>query len=220
MTDAGGPPERPWGSVPDEETQAAPWAAPGSGGEQRPPGEGWGHGPQWAGGEAQGPGPQSSPGQQPWGTGEQPGGGHGWPPGSPGYPGAGFGAPPGYGPPPGYPPAYGAPHGGMPYGAFQQGPKTNGLAIASLIVSIAGAFTFVGAIVGLILGFVARHQIDRSEGRETGSGMALAGIIIGIVVVLGWIAIIALAVANSNNDTYNYNYNSLAHLGALVGTAR
>jgi Domain of unknown function (DUF4190) len=67
----------------------------------------------------------------------------------------------------------------MPYSAA---PKTgtNGLAIASLVCGIVGCFT-ITAIVAIVLGFVARNQIEKSGGTQQGSGMALAGIILGFV---------------------------------------
>jgi uncharacterized protein DUF4190 len=117
-------------------------------------------------------------------------------PPTPAYP-----APPTYPAPPAYPtppyPPSGAGYGGYGYGyPPQPGPyypvyappaKTNGMAIASLAVSIVsvgllacyGVGGLVG-VVGAILGHVARRQINsRGEG---GSGMALAGIIVGWVV--------------------------------------
>jgi len=74
----------------------------------------------------------------------------------------------------------------LPYSAA---PKTgtNGLAIASLVCGIAGCFT-ITAIVAVVLGFVARNQIEQSWGTQQGSGMALAGIILGFVWIgLGFI---------------------------------
>lgn len=100
--------------------------------------------------------------------------------------------PPPSGPPapqPGSPPyqPYGAPSGpygapSAPYGTFPATPPTNGLAIASLVVSIGSVVFCCGlpGIVGAILGHVARKQI-REEG-QAGDGMALGGIIVG------WIA--------------------------------
>jgi hypothetical protein len=82
------------------------------------------------------------------------------------------------------------PYGGGPYGGYPgygyTPPKpTNGMAIASLVVSLVGLVTCgVGGLVGAILGHVAKRQIrDRDQ---AGDGLALAGIIIGwIVFVLG-----------------------------------
>jgi hypothetical protein len=66
-------------------------------------------------------------------------------------------------------------------------PRTNGLAIASLVCSIAGvAFLALPAVLGLIFGLVARSQIRQSNGMQTGDGMALAGIIVGIAVIGFW----------------------------------
>ena len=39
----------------------------------------------------------------------------------------------------------------------------------------------VGSVLAIVLGFVARDQIKRSWGRQTGSGMATAGIILGFI---------------------------------------
>ena len=115
--------------------------------------------------------------------------------------------PPGQFPPGQYPPAYGAP--GFAY-VTPIGPKNNGMAIASLICAIGGIF-FLGipSVLGIIFGFVARSQIERSDGTQTGSGLALAGIIVGFCVVAIGILIVILAVAgahsgcNTNNNFGN-----------------
>jgi Domain of unknown function (DUF4190) len=54
---------------------------------------------------------------------------------------------------------------------------TNGLAIASLICSLAGFAIGISFPVGAIMGHIARRQIQQSG--EQGDGMALAGIIVG-----------------------------------------
>jgi hypothetical protein len=119
----------------------------------------------------------------------------------------GQGQPPGQYPPGQYPPAYGAP--GFAY-VTPIGPKTNGMAIASLICAIGGIFFLaIPSILGIIFGFVARSQIERSEGKQTGSGLALAGIIVGFCVVAIGVLIVILAVAgahsgcNTNNNFGN-----------------
>ena len=66
--------------------------------------------------------------------------------------------------------------------------KTNGLAIAALICGICGFLLFIPGILGIIFGFIARSQIRKSNGQQKGSGMALAGIIVGFV----WVALIVL----------------------------
>ncbi|HET9258220.1 MAG TPA: DUF4190 domain-containing protein [Pseudonocardiaceae bacterium] len=89
------------------------------------------------------------------------------------------GASPG-GVPPGYPGPYG--YQGQP-GYPVAGP-TNGFAIASLVLGIIWVY-WVGSVLALIFGYVALKQIR--ERRESGYGMAIAGI------VLGWVGVGVLA---------------------------
>jgi Domain of unknown function (DUF4190) len=99
----------------------------------------------------------------------------------------------------GYPPAGG--YGGQPYPV--QARKTNGLAVASLVCSLAGFVIGVSAPVGAVLGHMALRQIRQTG--EDGEGLAKAGIIIGWIItgliVLGCciagIAIFAAAGSNS-----------------------
>ncbi len=88
---------------------------------------------------------------------------------APGQPGPGY--PGGY-PAPGYP-AYGA--------AYTPPPRTNGIALASMIVSIASLLLCVGfpGIVGLVLGIVGLNQVMRDGSR--GRGFAITGIVVGAV---------------------------------------
>jgi hypothetical protein len=93
----------------------------------------------------------------------------------PGYPASAVPASPGYG----Y--GYQAP---MPPAR-----QTNGLAIASMVVSLASLVVCgFPAIIGAIMGHVARRQI-RERG-EDGDGMALTGVIVGWIVfaltIIGW----------------------------------
>lgn len=87
---------------------------------------------------------------------------------------------------------YGAqsPYGSAPYGAYAA-PKTNVLAIVSLISSIASfvILPFIGSLVGVITGHMALSQIKRTG--EQGRGLALAGTIVGYV-GLGFILLLVL----------------------------
>lgn len=65
----------------------------------------------------------------------------------------------------------------------QEPAKTSGLAIGSLICGIAGLFTLVTALPAVICGHLAQSQIKKSNGRKTGKGMALAGLIMGYVMI-------------------------------------
>jgi hypothetical protein len=108
-------------------------------------------------------------------------------------------------------------YGGTPtYVPVMPAPKTNGLAIGSMVVSIVGAtllFCYgaggIVGIVGAILGHVARRQIKANK--ESGDGMALAGVIVGWIVaglgliVLGFVVVGIIMFANSaSSSSYNY----------------
>jgi hypothetical protein len=80
---------------------------------------------------------------------------------------------------PGAPPQYG---GGYQQPVYVVQNSTNGMAIASLVLGILWLW-WLGSIVALIFGYVGKSQIDRSGGRQSGRGMAIAGI------VLGWIGV-------------------------------
>lgn len=76
--------------------------------------------------------------------------------------------------------------------------KTNTLAIISLVASILGVLlmflglcipctslvSFLFGIAGTIMGFIAKKKIDESMGAEGGRGLAMAGLISGIAVVV------------------------------------
>jgi hypothetical protein len=62
--------------------------------------------------------------------------------------------------------------------------RTEGFSIAALWCSIVGVLTVVPAILGIVFGFVARSRIKKSEGSLKGSGLALAGILVGTAVLV------------------------------------
>ena len=73
-----------------------------------------------------------------------------------------------------------------------EGPKTSGLAVASLICGIVGLCTCgLGGLAGLVLGIVAMGRIKRSRGELGGRGIALAGLIVSIIAIVFGAAIIA-----------------------------
>ncbi len=148
---------------------------------------------------------QSTPpayGQQPPAYGQ---GGYGQQPPAYGQQQPGYGQQPTYGQPDyGQQPAYGQPnpYATQGYSYAPQPGATSGLAIASLILGLAGFFTGGAAgIAAIITGFMARSRI-RASGRS-GGGMALAGIILGFVsvvfLVLLIIGIAALAIQSSSH---------------------
>lgn len=76
---------------------------------------------------------------------------------------------------------------------------TNGLAVASLVSSIAGfVICGIGFIIGVVLGYIAKNQIDQSGGTQQGRGMAVAGIIIGWVGIgIGLLVLVIVIIASA-----------------------
>ena len=81
-------------------------------------------------------------------------------------------------------------------------PRTNGFALASFIlgiVSVAASFcccgsTLMPAALAIIFGHVAAHQVRNSAGRETGRGLAIAGLATGYVALAAQILILMIAI--------------------------
>ncbi|HRF84341.1 MAG: DUF4190 domain-containing protein [Xanthomonadales bacterium] len=68
--------------------------------------------------------------------------------------------------------------------------KTSNLAITSLVSGILGwtLLPFLGAIVAVITGHMARSEIRKSNGELDGDGLAVAGL------VLGWLSLALVVV--------------------------
>ena len=95
----------------------------------------------------------------------------------------------------GYPPqSYG---GQDPYG---QPPKTSGKATTSLALGVGSLVLFcVGFLLGIpaiIVGMRARKEIRNSQGRLSGDGLALGGIITGVLGTLIGLAVVGLIIAS------------------------
>jgi hypothetical protein len=63
--------------------------------------------------------------------------------------------------------------------------RTSGLALASIIVALMGAFTVVGTFAAVVLGILALVQMTGRADRLAGRGYAITGILIGIVMTAG-----------------------------------
>ena len=66
------------------------------------------------------------------------------------------------------------------------------MAVAAFVCGVLPFFPI--PLIGIILGVIARGQIRRSGGREKGAGLAMAGIVIGVIwTLLGILGIILIA---------------------------
>ena len=107
-------------------------------------------------------------------------------------------------PPPG---GYGQPYAQQPAGR-------SGKAVAALVTGLAGLLTLccglfvLSSIAAIVLGFMARSEIAKSGGRLQGAGMALAGIILGSVMVALFLLIMVLfATGAIEYDPSQFNTN-------------
>ncbi len=110
---------------------------------------------------------------------------------------------PTHAPPPFAPPGYAPPGPTSPgYAPHQPTTSTNGFAVAALVLGIVGPTLCVAWILALVFGYVGRSQIRASGGRQTGKGMATAGVVLGwvwgaLIVLYFVIVIISSATTNS-----------------------
>ena len=121
------------------------------------------------------------------------------PTGQPVYPGAAY---PGYSAQPMPEQAFTPPYGAAPQPYEQYAPvygqpavpQTSGFAIASLICAIAGwfLFFFIGGILAVVFGHMARREIRQSQGWKRGDGLALSGLIIGYLNIAATIIVFLL----------------------------
>ena len=77
-------------------------------------------------------------------------------------------------------------------------PATSSLAIVSLVFGILSwcLLPFIGAIVAVVCGHLARSEIRRSaDGPTEGDGMAVAGLVLGYLHLLLWVFLIAIGIA-------------------------
>lgn len=92
-------------------------------------------------------------------------------------------------PPPSYP-SYTPPPGGDVY----RRAGNNGKAVAAMVCGIVGlvVFGFILGIIAIVLGSMAKKEIQRTG--QGGSGMATAGIVLGILDIVAGIIIFAAVV--------------------------
>lgn len=106
-------------------------------------------------------------------------------------------------PPPPMPPQA-PPSWGNPTAAVVSAPATSPLAIASLALGVAGFIVLpvIGALAAIVLGVMARKQIDR-DANLGGRGLATAGLVLGVIelclVALWILLLIIVAIAGQGH---------------------
>lgn len=126
------------------------------------------------------------------------------------------GTPPPPPPPPQMPPQNTAPQPGAYYsnqqGYSASGGKTDPFAITSMVTGIVSVpficcwpIGIVIAIVATVFGGLSMSKIGKSNGNLGGKGMAIAGLVLGILVILAIIGIVVVAAASGNLEFNTYN---------------
>ncbi|MEO5875833.1 MAG: DUF4190 domain-containing protein [Streptosporangiaceae bacterium] len=103
------------------------------------------------------------------------------------------------------PTPYGGQHYRQPGSGFPQQPRTNVLAIVSLVTAllwVCGA----GSLTAIICGHLGIREIDRSGGVQTGRGLALAGLIIGylgLLVMILWLGLVVFDWSTTSDSGFS-----------------
>jgi len=101
--------------------------------------------------------------------------------------------------------------------------QTDGKAVGSLvlgILSLTCASLFTG-IPAIILGHLAHSNIRKSNGRLTGQGMAIAGLIMGYVSVVIFIPLfLAIMIPNLLRERFTANESAAASSVRMINTAQ
>ena len=97
-----------------------------------------------------------------------------------------------------------------PYGVAPMGPPTNGLAVGALVCGLLGFIPFVTSLVATCLGIAGMKRAGRIGGH--GRGMAIAGLVLGLVGLIVWTLIaVGYGVASKEYRDLSHQYvNALA----------
>ncbi|MCR9075425.1 MAG: DUF4190 domain-containing protein [bacterium] len=85
-----------------------------------------------------------------------------------------------------YPNAYGNPDVQL----YQEPERTSIMAILSLVMSLLGCCVFITAPIGVLLGIFGLIGTSKSNGRVGGKGLAIGGIIVGVLAMAIWAGIV------------------------------
>ena len=112
---------------------------------------------------------------------------------------------------------YGQPYQQQQYGSVQRGPARNGLGIAALVLGVLALLSslfLVGGLLGLIaivLGVLGRGKAKRGE--ATNGGMAMAGIVLGVLSVIISAVVLAVGASFLNSETGSGLISCIAEAG-------
>ena len=117
-------------------------------------------------------------------------------------------------PPP--PDPYGGQQPGYGYGAVR---RTEGTAVASLVLGIAGFLPIcplICSVLAIIFGVQAKNKI-RQDPSLQGAGMAQAGFILGIIgaAIVGIAIIVIIIAAAASNDSSSSSLGAVVNLVAI-----
>jgi len=77
--------------------------------------------------------------------------------------------------------------------SYSDDPKTNGSALTGFILSLIGLifFGFILGVLAIIFSAIGLGKINKDSSKWKGKGLAIAGLIIGIVDIIGWLILLA-----------------------------
>jgi uncharacterized membrane protein len=90
----------------------------------------------------------------------------------------------------------------------QPAAPANGLASIAFGLAVGGLLIPLLAVAGVVCGHIARHQIDRSGGAQTGRGFTTAALIIGWLIIGFWLLLVVIVIiaAASSAGSYSSGY--------------
>lgn len=119
---------------------------------------------------------------------------------------------PGYPTPPPAPPQMGTYYSNQ-QGYSASGPKNDPFAITAMTVGIVGVplmcccsfISFVMGIIATVFGALSMQRIKKSQGALGGNGMAIAGLVLGIGLIVVSIVLVVISLASGSWDTNYYS---------------
>jgi len=109
------------------------------------------------------------------------------------------------------------PYGQQPGYGYGPARRTEGLAVASLVLGIGGFVVcpLICSVLAVIFGLQAKTKI-RQDPSLQGEGMAQAGFILGIIgLAIGAIVLVIIIIAAANSNSSSTSLGAVAHLAAL-----